>query len=255
METSPSDVLVVGATGSVGRLVVEESLRRGHRTRALVRNSRRARDLPADAHIVVGDLTRAETLAEAVDGVDGVVFTHGSHGGARDAALVDYGAVRNVLQALGDRPARIALMTSIGVTRHRPMLDWKRRGERLVRASGRPYTIVRPGWFDYNDPDELSLVMLQGDHRQSGTPADGGISRRQIAQLLVAGLTSPAAERKTLELVAERGPAPTDLDPLFAALRTDTEGDLDAVLDPDNMPLSQEPDTVQQDLAAIGRRA
>jgi uncharacterized protein YbjT (DUF2867 family) len=28
--------------------------------------------------------------------------------------------------------------------------DWKRRGERLVRASGLPYTIVRPGWFDYN---------------------------------------------------------------------------------------------------------
>jgi len=24
--------------------------------------------------------------------------------------------------------------------------DWKRRGERLVRASGLPYTIVRPGW-------------------------------------------------------------------------------------------------------------
>jgi uncharacterized protein YbjT (DUF2867 family) len=255
METSPSVVLVVGATGSVGRLVVEESLRHGHRTRALVRNSRRARDLPADAHVVVGDLTRAESLAEAVDGVDGVVFTHGSHGGARDAELVDYGAVRNVLQALGDRPARIALMTSIGVTRHRPALDWKRRGERLVRASDRPYTIVRPGWFDYNDPDELNMVMLQGDHRQSGTPADGVISRRQIAQVLVAGLTSPAAERKTLELVAERGPAPTDLDPLFAALRTDTEGELDAVLDPDNMPLSQEPDTVQQDLASIGLRA
>jgi uncharacterized protein YbjT (DUF2867 family) len=251
METSPTDVLVVGATGSVGRLAVEESIRRGHRTRALVRDNRRARGLPTDAHIVVGDLTRAETLAEAVDGIDGVVFTHGSHGGGRDAELVDYGAVRNVLRALGDRPARIALMTSIGVTRHRPTLDWKRRGERLVRASGRPYTIVRPGWFDYNDPDELSLVMLQGDHRQSGTPADGVISRRQIAEVLVAGLSSATADRKTLELVAERGPAPTDLDPLFAALRPDTEGELDAVLDIDNMPLAQEPDTVQRDLAAV----
>ncbi|WP_330996549.1 NAD(P)H-binding protein [Burkholderia diffusa] len=26
--------------------------------------------------------------------------------------------------------------------------DWKRRSERLVRASGNAYTIVRPGWFD-----------------------------------------------------------------------------------------------------------
>ena len=57
--------------------------------------------------------------------------------------------------------ARIALMTSIGVTdragsynRTTEAHDWKRRSERLVRATGLPYTIVRPGWFDYNAPDQ-----------------------------------------------------------------------------------------------------
>jgi uncharacterized protein YbjT (DUF2867 family) len=251
---TPLDVLVVGATGSIGRLAVAESLRRGHRTRALVRDSSRARSLPADARIVVGDLTRADTLAEAVDGVDGIVFTHGSHGGARDAELVDYGAVRNVLEALGERPARVTLMTAIGATRRSPGHDWKRRGERLVRASGLPYTIVRPGWFDYNDADQLSLVMLQGDRRQAGTPADGVISRRQIAEVLVASLTSAAADRKTFELFAERGPAPTDLEPLFAALRPDRLGELDAVLDPDTMPLPDEPTDVQRVLASLVSR-
>jgi uncharacterized protein YbjT (DUF2867 family) len=251
MQTSLLDVLVVGATGSIGTLAVAESLRRGHRTRALVRDSSRARSLPADATIVVGDLTRADTLAEAVDGVDGVVFTHGSHGGARDAELVDYGAVRNVLQALGERPARIALMTAIGATRRGPEHDWKRRGERLVRASGLPYTIVRPGWFDNNDPDELSLVMLQGDLRQAGTPADGVISRQQIAEVLVASLTSAAAERKTFELVAERGPAPADLEPLFGALQPDRQEELDAAKDPDTMPLRDEPTAVREVLASL----
>src|SRR4051812_33666320 len=157
---SPTDVLVVGATGSIGTLVVVESLRRGFRSRALVRHPGRATGLPADARVVVGDVTRADSLADAVDGVEAVVFTHGSHGGADQAELVDYGAVRKVLQALDGRPARIALMTAIGVTRHSPGHDWKRRGERLVRSSGQRYTIVRPGWFDYNEPDELSLVML-----------------------------------------------------------------------------------------------
>jgi len=57
-------------------------------------------------------------------------------------------------------------MTAIGVTKHSPGHDWKFRGERLVRASGLPYTIVRPGWFDYNEPDQQRLVMLQGDRRQ-----------------------------------------------------------------------------------------
>lgn len=135
-------VLVVGATGSIGRHAVTESLRRGYRTRALVRDPRRARDLPAATEYVVGDLTDASTLAGAVDGVDGIVFTHGSHGGARQAELVDYGAVRNVLEVLGGRKAHVALMTAIGVTKHSgPGHDWKRRGERLVRASGLADTI------------------------------------------------------------------------------------------------------------------
>ncbi|KGH46816.1 hypothetical protein IN07_10260 [Modestobacter caceresii] len=251
---APTDVLVVGATGSIGELVVAESIRRGHRTRALVRDRGRTASLPGDAQIVVGDLTQADTLTEAIDGVHAVVFTHGSHGGARAAELVDYGAVRNVLQVLGGRPARIALMTAIGVTNPYPGHDWKRRSERLVRASGLPYTIVRPGWFDYNQPDQLELVMLQGDRRHAGTPADGVVSRRQIAEVLVASLSSPAAERKTLELVAERGPAPTDLDPLFSALQPDPQGALDAVLDIDNMPLSAEPTAVRQELAAFSAR-
>ena len=80
-------------------------------------------------------------------------------------------------------------MTAIGVTnregdynRQTEAHDWKRRGERLVRASGLPYTIVRPGWFDYNKPDEHRLVFLQGDRRHAGDPSDGVIARRQIAR-------------------------------------------------------------------------
>ena len=69
-------------------------------------------------------------------------------------------------------------MTAIGVTnregdynRRTETHDWKRRGERFVRASGLPYTIVRPGWFDYNKPDEQRLVLLQGDRRHTGDSA------------------------------------------------------------------------------------
>jgi len=247
-------VLVVGANGSIGRLAVTESLHRGHRTRALVRDARRGASMLGDAEIVIGDLTTAATLPDAVDGVDGVVFTHGSHGGAAEAERVDYGAVRNVLEALGDRRARIVLMTAIGVTKRTPGHDWKRRGERLVRASGLPYTIVRPGWFDYNDPDQQRLVMLQGDRRWASDPSDGVVSRAQIAQVLVASLTSQAADHKSLELVAEHGPAQTDLEPLFGALQPDPAGALDAVRDQENMPLDREPRAVVDDLESARRR-
>lgn len=248
-------VLAVGATGSIGRHVVTESLRRGYSTRALVRDANQRSMLPSEAQIAEGDLTQTATLSDAVQGVDGVVFTHGSHGGAREGELVDYGAVRNVLDALGSATARIALMTAIGVTKHTPVHDWKRRSERLVRASGRAYTIVRPGWFDYNEPGEQRLVMLQGDRRWAGDPSDGVVSRIQIAEVLVASLTSAPADHKTLELVAERGPAPQDLDPLFEALRPDPAGALDGVLDTDNLPPDEEPATVLADLESVKRRS
>jgi uncharacterized protein YbjT (DUF2867 family) len=93
-------VLVVGATGSIGRLVVEEAARQGHAVRALVRDSRKAHLVP-DVEMVVGDLTRSDTLPPAVDGVDAIVFTHGSdEGGKAGAERIDYGGVRNVLAAL-----------------------------------------------------------------------------------------------------------------------------------------------------------
>ena len=259
MTVAPLAVLVVGATGSIGRLVVEEALRQGHAVRALVRDLDRAGSLPDDVQRVVGDLTRPETLAAAVNSIDAIVFTHGSDGqGRAGAERIDYGGVRNVLVANGGRPVRIALMTAIGTTdrlgahnRSTEGHDWKRRGERLVRASGLPYTIVRPGWFDYNAAEQHRLVLLQGDTRHAGNPSDGVVSRRQIAEVLVRSLSSDAADRKTFELVAERGPATTDLDALFASLDADAVGALDAVRDASNMPLADEPARVREDLRRL----
>jgi uncharacterized protein YbjT (DUF2867 family) len=240
-------VLAVGATGSIGRHVIEEALRCGHRVRALARSRAKAR-FPAEVEVVVGDLTDPGSLSSVVDGVDAIVFTHGSHGGASAAQAVDYGGVRNVLAALNGPQARIALMTAIGVTDRKGAHDWKRRAERLVRVSGLPYTIVRPGWFDYNDRDQMRLVLLQGDKRQSGTPRDGVVARRQLAEVLVRSLTSDEALRKTFELVAETGPATNDFDRLFETAGADEIGAMDGAHDAANMPLDQEPPEVIEDL-------
>ncbi|MBU9618688.1 SDR family oxidoreductase [Burkholderia multivorans] len=263
MSAKALTVLCVGATGSVGRHVVEEALRQGHTVRALVRDRGKAAGLPAQVDAVVGELTQPDTLARAVAGVDAIVFTHGSNGGKADTRAIDYGGVRNVLVALRGQMTRIALMTAIGVTdrvgsynRRTEAHDWKRRSERLVRASGNAYTIVRPGWFDYNDANQRRIVMLQGDTRHAGTPADGVIARRQIAEVLVTSLTLEQARNKTFELVAEVGPEPKDLAPLFAAVTADS-GDFgkspDGVGDAENMPLDQEPAQVLADLKAIHR--
>lgn len=241
-------ILLVGGTGSIGRHVARVAKAAGHSIRILSRHG--------GARTVRGDLTDRASVAEAVHGIDAVIFTHGTHGAEAGYRDVDYGGVRNVLAAVENRSLRIALMTAIGVTyrdgaynRSNRAHEWKRRAERLVRASGHDYTIVRPSWFDYNDDDQHELHFLQGDTRTSGSPADGAISRDQLAQVLVASLTSEAANGKTFELVAERGPAQAELEPLFAALEPD-DG-IDGAKDADNMPLSDEPASVRDDLDRV----
>jgi|GEM_PF-71068 len=255
-----NEVLVVGATGSVGQLVVAEALASGYRVRALVRDPSRAqRTLPEGTTLVVGDLTASETLPAAVEGVSGIVFVHGASGDVA-AREVNYGGVRNILFALEDRSVRVAMMSAVGVTR--PIADsrrdleprgWKRRGERLLRASGLPYTVVRPGWFDHNANDQHRMIFRQGDMPQSGTPQDGVIARQQIAKVLVASLSSPAANRKTLELVAEQGTAQTELEPLFSELIADGDDALDGPQDQANLPLAEEPAMFREDLQRIRR--
>ncbi|MGO4190106.1 SDR family oxidoreductase [Arthrobacter sp. YAF17] len=253
MSRRPSTVLIVGATGSIGRYAVAAALQQGYTVRALVRDQARAAGiLPEGVDLVIGELTRPETLGPAVEGVDAIVFTHGTTTSERDVRDNDYTGVANVLRALGPRQARIALMTAIGTTRPGvAYAQWKLRSERLIRASGNPYTIVRPGWFDYNQPDQRKIVMLQGDGRQSGSPADGVIARDQIARVLIDSLDIDAANHKTLELIADLGPEQDELTTVFAALTPDSGESLDAAEDLVDLPTESEPELFRDDLATI----
>jgi uncharacterized protein YbjT (DUF2867 family) len=246
--TPPRRVLVVGATGSIGRLVVSAATDRGLRVRALARDIDRATDLLPDVEVVTGDLEDPDSLTAAVQDVDGIVFTHGSGSGAHEQ--VDYGGVATVLRALGGRRVRIVLMTSINVTRrdagaYQGLMDWKRRSERLLRASGLPYTIVRPGWFDMTDPGDHRLVLGQGDR------GSGAVGRGQLAEVLVRSLLSGAAEGRTFELFAVEGEPPSDWDGLFATAAPDLPGSLDGAADPEDVPLELEAARVRRDVEAL----
>jgi uncharacterized protein YbjT (DUF2867 family) len=254
MTHRPTRVLVVGATGSIGSRVVAAAQRLDLPVRGLVRDVARAeRSLPG-VELVRGDLEQPGSLTDALAGVDAIVFTHGGNGSPDQARRIDYGGVANVLHALDGRTPRIALMTSIGVSRQGrgsvgELLDWKRRSERLVRASGAPYTIVRPGWFDHVGSGDERLVFEQGD------TGNGGIGRDQLADVLVRSLLTDTAMGRTFELFAEAGPAPGDWDGLFAGVRSDRPGSLDSVADPATLPpVAEEPAPVPADIARLTSR-
>ncbi|CAM9283124.1 unnamed protein product, partial [Ectocarpus sp. 8 AP-2014] len=101
-------VLVVGATGEMGRVVVRKLLLRGFSVRVLVRNlySSTLDLLGTGATFAQGDLTNYRSIVDAVSGVDKVIFC----AQARDpeqAELVEFEGLRNLLAAFQDQ--RVAL--------------------------------------------------------------------------------------------------------------------------------------------------
>ncbi|GGX04344.1 NAD(P)H-binding protein [Streptomyces lomondensis] len=130
-------ILVTGATGNVGRNVVRQLLERGHDVRALTRTPR-AGALPEEVRVHEGDLTRPDTLKDALDGVD---------------ALFLYPVAATAEEVVGMAKTagvhRIVVLSSGAVTAGYDT-DFHLPVEQAVEASGLEWTHVRPGEFAMN---------------------------------------------------------------------------------------------------------
>ncbi len=160
--TSPSAVLVTGATGRIGRLVVDELLRAGVQVRALTRRPENAA-LPADAEVVPGDFTTPESLDAALDGVGSIFLVWTAPPAAAPAVVAG-------LAAHGSAgPRRVVLLSSPHRTPH-PFFQQPNamRGlyvevERLLVESGLDVAIVRPGMFASNARHWWGPQISRGD--------------------------------------------------------------------------------------------
>lgn len=243
-------IAVIGATGQIGRLVVAEALTDGVAVRAQSRDAARARRaLPEGAEVVAADPTDAEALRPVLEGVDAVVLTHGTDVDGRGGRTF-YDVVAAVIEVLPEG-AHVALMTSMRTSEHPARYEfiaWKRRAERLLRASGRPYTIVRPGWFDYQGADERVIDLRQGDL----VTGQRGVSKHHVAQVLLAGAHVASAPGRTVEVFSKAGRPDADVPALVAAMRADDpEHPGRAVLDELEVPLSDEPEAVRGDVEVL----
>ena len=209
--------LVIGGNGRTGRSIVAKLCARGQVVRIMARHVR-----PSNG-VIVGDITDAARVAEAMKGVAGVVVIVESgeqnHGPNRPRR-VHYEGVLHVLEAATPQ-THIVLVTQIYITRPErspevhSIIHWRGQGEAALRASGNPYTIVRPSWLIDQPGGHSDLRLEQGD------TGEGKVSREDIAEICVQALLHPEAREKTFEVYARPGTPPNDWARIFKQLASD----------------------------------
>lgn len=193
-------IVVTGATGHLGRLVVEGLLEKvpADQITAVVRDATKAAGL-ADrgVRLHVADYNQPRTLSGAFAAGDKVLLISGSEVGQR---IPQHQAVIDAAKEAG-----VALLayTSIlgGPAADFTLADEHKVTERAILDSGLPYVLLRNGWYHENYTENLATVLEHG--AVVGAAGKGRVasaSRADYAAAAVAVLTGEGHESKAYEL-------------------------------------------------------
>lgn len=196
-------IAVTGASGQLGRLVMEGLLARvpAENLVAAVRNPARVADLTARGVAVrTADYGKPETLDAALAGVDRLLLISSSEVGGRVPQH------RNVIEAAKRAGVGLVAYTSILHADITPLgLGAEHREtEALLRAAGLPHVILRNGWYTENYLASLPGALQHGAF--VGSAGDGRIAsaaRADYAAAAVAVLTGEGHAGKVYELAGD----------------------------------------------------
>lgn len=194
-------IAVTGATGHLGRLVIESLLDRGvapSNIVAAVRNPVRASDLAARGiEIREADYTKPETLSRAFDGVEKLLLVSSSEVGQRSAQH------KNVIEATKEAGVKLLAYTSLlkADTSKMALAGEHKETEKMIRESGIPFVFLRNGWYIENYQQPIEQAAKTGV--LYGAAGDGKISaatRADYAEAAAAVLSGPVEPNSIFEL-------------------------------------------------------
>jgi NAD(P)H dehydrogenase (quinone) len=192
-------IVVTGATGNLGRHVVEQLLEKvpAEQITAVVRSEAKGAGLAArGVKLAVADYSAPETFDGLFAAGDKVLLISGSEIG--NDRVGQHTAVINAAKAAG-----VALLayTSANGTLSAALADDHRGTEAVLLESGLPYTLLRNGWYHENYTEQLAPVLEHGAVvAAAGEGRVSSASRADYAAAAVAVLTGEGHENKTYEL-------------------------------------------------------
>ncbi|WNV83401.1 SDR family oxidoreductase [Umezawaea sp. Da 62-37] len=196
-------IVVTGATGHLGKLVVEALLRKvpASEVVAAVRTPAKAADLAErGVQVRTADYTDPASLVAAFAGADKVLLISGNEVGQR---LPQHTAVINAAKEAG---VAHLVYTSIlhADTTTMALAPEHKATEEAIHASGLPFTFLRNGWYTENYAQTIAQAVQTGTF--AGSAGDGKVgaaARADFADAAATVLTTDGHEGKAYELAAD----------------------------------------------------
>jgi len=196
-------ILVTGATGRVGRHVVEQLVKRGAKVRVLTRDPSKA-DVPTGVEVAKGDLLDIDALRAAFDGVRTLFLLNAVTGDEFTQAIItlniarEAGVERVVYQSVFDADGAVNV----------PHFAVKSGAERMLERMGFSATILRPSYFIDNELMIKDVILNHGVYPMPiGSKGVAMVDGRDIAEVAAIELIRrDASERLPVETINLVGP-------------------------------------------------
>ena len=204
-------IIIFGATGSLGRHVVENALTHGHTVTAFTRSGTFSHSNDPQLSVVKGDVQSASDVAKAIEGHTAVICALGA---GRKGGIRTQGT-QNILAGMKEHDVkRLVCLSSLGVGDSRPALNffWKyimfglllrpafadhHTQEAAIRASDTDWTIVRPAAFTDGD---LTQNYHHGFSAKTKRDLQLKISRKDVADFMVTQIGTDKYSHQTPSL-------------------------------------------------------
>ena len=201
-------IAITGATGQLGRLVIEKLKVKMSASDivALVRTPAKAEDLGVGAR--VADYGRPNTLEAALQGIDTLLLISGNEIGQRASQHA------NVIAAAQKNNVKRIVYTSLLHADRSPLslAPEHLQTESDLKASGIAYTILRNGWYSENYTGSIAPALgLGAFYGSAGEGRIASAARADYADAAVMALTSEGHDGKTYELAGDNAYTLSDL--------------------------------------------
>ena len=213
-------ILLVGATGTLGRQIAKQAIEEGHEVRCFVRNPRKASFLQEwGCELTKGNLLNSGDIDYALQDIEVVIDS--ATGRPEDSKSIyetDWDGKLNLFNACESKKIKRVIFLSILSTekfRNVPLMDVKYCTEKLLEKSNFDYTIFKCAAFMQGVISQFAIPVLDSQAVwMSGTPTKiAYMNTQDMAKIVVSSINKPKSYKLSLPLV---GPKAWDSDEVIS---------------------------------------